>query len=271
MSKQRGGFTLLEMAVVLVIIALIIGAIAQGRSLLLNSKLQAVIKERGMYVRAMKEFQDKFQQIPGDFSGATAMWGTDPVGCPNAVYTSTLSTDTKTCNGDGNGRIGATTNAGVVSGYDEWFRFWQHLVNAKMIDGRYTGVRGFASTSASDVGVNVPASQFTPAGWTIIYFQNTSADNVNFFRDLAGGYGHLLFFGAQTASSYTYGAVMTPADALYIDQKIDDGFAGLGKVRALRSGGVLPTCTTSDTSQAALKYNTSSKTTVCSLFFLVGY
>ncbi|MGE0754870.1 MAG: hypothetical protein AB7L92_06885, partial [Alphaproteobacteria bacterium] len=85
-----------------------------------------------------------------------------------------------------------------------------------------------------------------------------------------GGYGHILVFGAQTTTSYTYSGIMQPSDALDIDSKFDDGKPGLGKIRTLRNGVALPNCTTNDTSQSNQTYNTTIKSDTCSLIFLTG-
>src|SRR5205823_4803237 len=131
MPYKKQGYTLLEMSIVMAIIGLLVGGIAVGRSIVKTAQIRSAIGEYDVYLKAIKEFQDKYTALPGDFPTAETLWGTDPVACPNT--TSSTAKKTTTCNGNGNGRIGASTTLGVLSGDTEWWRAWQHLSNAGMI------------------------------------------------------------------------------------------------------------------------------------------
>lgn len=268
MSKQKQhGFSILEMSVVLVVIGLIIGGVLYGTSLIRSAELQAVIKERGLYTRAINEFKDKYYELPGDYSEAASVWGTDAP-CPNYSYLASVSNSTATCSGDGNGRIGNSLPGGAISVPNEWWRAWQHLVNAKFIDGRYTGRRGTATSFHAIPGLNVPESEMENAGWTLYYYQ-TVATNNSFYGEPTGGYGHILAFGGQHASLQTYQPIITATDALELDAKIDDGKPGTGNVRAWRTT-TLPTCTMTDTSQTNQAYNITNDNITCALIFITG-
>src|SRR5256885_1408592 len=62
--------------------------------------------------------------------------------------------------------------------------------------------------------------------------------------------------------------VLAPAEAQDIDNKIDDGKPGTGKVRAWRTS-VLAHCTASDTTHAAATYSITYPTQACALVFWV--
>jgi hypothetical protein len=64
--------------------------------------------------------------------------------------------------------------------------------------------------------------------------------------------------------------VLSPDEALSIDQKIDDGKPGRGKVRAWRTS-VLANCTATDTSQDNQAYNIAYTPPACALVFLLGF
>lgn len=259
---RNTGFTLLELAIVLVIVSLLVGSIMVGNSVVETARLQRVIGEYNVYSNAIKEFQDKYYALPGDMNTAEDVWDSDS-GCPTTA-TNTIP-KTVTCNGDGNGHIGDSTDAGVLSVPQEWWRAWQQLANAGLIDGKFTGARGVATTSTAIIGSNVPASNVRGAGWTLNYYQLT-ADGALW----ADQYGHLMHLGAAVASSYTYGAVLKPIQALEIDSKVDDGKPGQGKIRAWRTS-ILPDCTTNDTTQSNQAYNVAVVTKECSLIFLLGF
>jgi len=166
--KYKDGFTLLEMSIVLALIGLLIAAIVVGNSMVRAAQLQTMLAEYDSYVKAIKQFQDKYLALPGDMLGTagyqpTDMWGTDPVGCPDSTYSATPYTTT--CNGDGNGTIGNSDANGTLSVSTEWWRAWQHLANAGLIPGQFTGVQGSGGAQEAKIGVNVPASAVKGGGW----------------------------------------------------------------------------------------------------------
>jgi prepilin-type N-terminal cleavage/methylation domain-containing protein len=262
---KNKGFTLVELSIVLIIIALMIGGVFLGKSLIRSAELREVIGEYDRYTKAIKEFGDKYQALPGDMTNAEAIWGSDTT-CPNTLTNFIIKT--VTCNGDGNGRIGASSSAGVLdTAYSyEWFRAWQQLSNAELIAQKFTGVKSSATDGHALIAINVPKSELTEnSGWTLYYFLNTATTS-SIWGD---NYGHVFAFGGN-ASSVTRAATLYSSDALAIDQKIDDGLPGRGIVRTWRTA-VLPNCTTNDTTQDAATYNIAyTLGESCSLLFLLG-
>jgi len=126
--KCGSGFTLLEMSIVIVIIALLVAGIVGGRTLIRAAELRGVISELDGYTKAVKTFQDKYLALPGDMSTAESYWGADTA-CPNTAANNVRKTET--CNGDGNGQIALwNTSTDAQSQWYETFRAWQHLSNA---------------------------------------------------------------------------------------------------------------------------------------------
>ncbi len=266
MNLKNKGFTLVELSVVLVIVALLIAGIFYGQSLIRSAELREVIGDYDRYTKAIKEFEDKYQALPGDMSNAESIWGSD-AGCPTTATNTTPKI--ATCNGNGNGRIGASSTAGVLDttyAY-EWFRAWQELADAGLIEGKFTGVKESATDGDAGIGLNVPQSKLNEkSGWTLYYFLQTATD-ANMWGD---NYGHVFAFGGDT-SSVTNGTALSPADALTIDQKIDDGTPGNGTIRARRTGAEA-NCTANDSSQSAATYNTAyTSGGGCSLLFILGF
>ncbi len=111
MKNRQSGFTLVEIAIVLVIIGLLLGGILKGQEMITNAKVRNISDQGSAIKAAFFSFQDRYRAIPGDFSNAQAT-------IPGVI------------NGDGNGRV--TTNA-------ERGQFWLHLSAAGFLTGSFDG------------------------------------------------------------------------------------------------------------------------------------
>lgn len=261
-SSGRQGFTLIEFSMVLVVIALLAGGIFMAQTLIRQSQIRSVASEFDTTKKAIAEFRDKYMGLPGDITTAESIWGADS-GCPGTSDTNSFKT--VTCNGDGSGTIGNSSMSGALSRQFEWFRAWQQLSNAGLIRGSFTGAPGAGSASQAIIGVNVPTSQLSGAGWTLNYMLLNS-DSMMW----ADQYGHVLNLGGYVTNDYTRGAILLPEEALSLDTKIDDGSPGRGFVRAWRTS-MLSNCTNTDTSQDAALYNATYNEPACALVFILGY
>jgi prepilin-type N-terminal cleavage/methylation domain-containing protein len=261
---NQKGFTLIEISIVLTIIALIIGGIIVSRDLIRVSELNSVTSDVARYRQAFTDFRDKYLALPGDFSGAEALWGSDS-NCPNTATNTTPKT--ATCNGNGDGHVGYyNITPFAVSNFYEVYRAWQQLADAGFIDGSYSGVAAPASNSTYGgiPGVNIPASRIPGAGYTVYY---VTALTTVVSTDWISNYGHDMGFGATEPAWTAVTPVLTPTEAAGIDQKIDDGLPGYGNVM---TGKNYTNCNTS-TTQASAGYNTSYTGIACSLQFLMGF
>ncbi len=260
---RRNGITLLELAIVLMIIGLLVGGVVIGKTVIREGEIRNAIGELNLYVKAIQEFQDKYAALPGDMSNAETIWGTDPGGCPNTPHNTVAKQET--CNGNGKGTIGDSSSNSILTSTTEWWRAWQQLSNANLIKGKFTGARGLNSAGEAEVGVNAPASDMTDSGWTLLYYQ--SAVDGDLYADV---YGHLLALGAKRTNDFTRNPSMSPAEAISVDQKLDDGKPGTGKLRAWRTS-LLSNCTVNDGSQATQAYNGAYDEWACSIIFLLGF
>jgi len=252
------GFTLIELSIVLVIIGLISGAVLAGRDLIRAAELRSIVTEYENYQSAFRIFQDKYSALPGDMSDATAFWGT-ATNCPGDD--TTPSNDEKTCNGNGNGIIEYHYSAAVPS--TELHRAWQHLSNAKLISGHYTGVQATSANIRTFSYENSPSSKFKNSIWTCVSYGHRPSTDLYWWE---GNYNNQLGFRGTTASGFD-SVKLSPADARNIDIKLDDGKPQYGKVRTMRKN-LHPSCTTTNV-EATTDYDlTSNVTDACQLLFL---
>lgn len=114
--KRNGGFTLVEIAIVLVIIGLLLGGILKGQELLTNAKIKRVVNDFNGITAAIYSYQDRYSALPGDDNMAESRWSGV---CGNG--------------GDGDGIIDG--NWYSSSDNDETREIWGHLRAAGLING----------------------------------------------------------------------------------------------------------------------------------------
>ena len=75
-KSQQSGFTLVEIAIVLVIIGLLLGGILKGQELINSAKVKSLVNDFRVAQTYVYGYQDKFRAIPGDDGAAQAHVGT---------------------------------------------------------------------------------------------------------------------------------------------------------------------------------------------------
>jgi prepilin-type N-terminal cleavage/methylation domain-containing protein len=119
MRRQQSGFTLVEIAIVLVIIGLLLGGILKGQELINSAKVKNLANDFRVIPTYFYAFQDKFKALPGDDAAVVAH-----------VSGATLATTGGTV---GNGVIDGHWNSATAT--DESFLFWQHVRLANLAAG----------------------------------------------------------------------------------------------------------------------------------------
>ncbi len=255
---MKHGFSLVELSIVLVILGLLTGGILAGQSLIRAAEIRAITSEHSRYLAAIHTFRDKYFALPGDFSKAEDFWDTMATGtCPNA----TAGSGTETCNGDADGLI--SRESASASQANEEFTAWQHLANAGLIEGSYTGIAGSSSAVHQLAGENVPRSKLNDAVW---YIGTNTYSSHGVYTD--GYFPNFLSIGGAGTGNITNLAILSPEEAWNIDTKIDDGIPQQGKVWAIG----WDDCTNAGTAAATDgEYALTTTTTECGLLFLTNY
>ncbi len=133
MYKKQKGFTLIEIAIVLLIIGLLLGGILKGQSMINSARVRAMANDLTGIEAAWISFQDRYRSLPGDYSRASTHIA------QNAA------------DGDANARVDSVAEAGAV---------WQHLASAGFISGNYDGAPVPALTDSSCVEATCPSNPY---------------------------------------------------------------------------------------------------------------
>ena len=137
MKKPQQGFTLIEIAIVLVIIGLLLGGILKGQEMITQAKIKNAIADFSGISAAYYGYQDRYRAIPGDDANAATRW----------------TTPTAATAGNGNGIVAGTyNNAGAVcTAAVEACSWWDHLRRAGFVAGN--GVLQPTNAFAGQIGV----------------------------------------------------------------------------------------------------------------------
>ncbi len=140
--RRQQGFTLVEMAIVLVIIGLLLGGILKGQELITSARVRNIADQNSGAQAAYYGFIDRYRQVPGDWSQKSAVNSIPGV----------------TSGGNSNGRL---------DGSNPWLEglaLWEHLSKSGFIQGSYTG--GNAQPKQDDVN-SAPRNAFN--GFLMLY------------------------------------------------------------------------------------------------------
>jgi prepilin-type N-terminal cleavage/methylation domain-containing protein len=257
-SPARSGFTLVELAIVLVVVGLLIGGIVAGQSFIRSAGIRTAVADFQKHQAAVTSFVQKYNAIPGDMKTAQTYWGAAT--CPGTAGSQPTGV-TATCNGNGDGVIDFFSSG--YSGYEN-FRAWQHMANAGLIGGNYSGTAGTGGNRDSIPDQNVPASRLADSGFSIEWLGDIGAGDT--WR-WVGSYANAMYFGAAAHSAHPMESpIFTGTEAAGFDSKIDDGIPSTGRARSHKPIGGWLSCTTTN-DPATTAYNLRSDVIACAMLF----
>ncbi len=218
--KGEKGFTLVELAIVMIIIGLLITGILKGQEMIANAQITATISGMKGLDAAANTFRDSYNSFPGDMANASGA---------NARLPNCLAP----CgNGDGDGRLDTNPGALPVAGGEMVFFFTQ-LSAADLISGLTADGSGGGGVEFGDELPTAPIGGGFSAGHTNPNGGPTAATGFNAATLRTGHY--LTLNGAVAAVGATTGS-LSPTQAARIDRKMDDGVPGAGSIQGSAGG-----------------------------------
>jgi len=204
-NKQKG-FTLVEIAIVLVIIGLLLGGILKGQELINSARVRNMADQNSGIQAAYYGFIDRYRQVPGDwlFTDASQAMGVT-VNLPTAVVGQT-----------GNGRIdNSLIEAGAV---------WEQLAKSNFLGGGFTPASAAGDVATVALYVSNAVGPINAFNGSLVLTRNqgysgTSADRLN------------LHMGSNVPVTI----------ARELDVKVDDGLPNTGVLRLTDSDGTVTT------------------------------
>ena len=244
-SKRReAGFSLVELAVVLVIIGLIVGGVLVGQDLIKTARLRSLMTQIRSISSAIATFQAKYGGLPGDYT--------------NAYSFPEFSTSNSVADGNGQITCSSTTasicaNAQAANG--EVLLFWKNLSEAGFFE--FTSSYNATTLSALTAVTSANISEYLPSA------SLSGGNRLTAYSANGQHYVHMSnIIGIGTDGALTASAGISPIDALQIDAKMDDGIATSGLVRAV---GAMP-----ESAPAAGASNTATNCIVTSGSYDLG-
>ena len=219
MRKQQG-FTLIEIAIVLVIIGLLLGGVLKGQELINAARVRNIASQLDGVKVAYLGFQDRYRAFPGDV--------------PDPIAVAQIPNATAGCGAAGgfcgNGKIDPAEN--LVA--------WSHLAKSGFISGSYNGAVGTTqATFQTSTSADTPSNPF--GGFLVIVHDSDYGDGTTTTP-------------ANVLNIKTGGAIPA-ATIAELDRKVDDGFAFSGQFRTtVTYGAQAAGCTTGTNGTNTLAY-----------------
>ncbi len=231
MKNQQSGFTLVEIAIVLVIIGLLLGGILKGQELINSAKVKNLAQDFKTVPLYIYGYQDRFKALPGDDKNATTNLATTPVNA--ALLAPTAPTG-------GNGVINGPWNSETLG--DESVQFWLAVRLANFAPG------------STDFTTNLLASLPSNVDGGRIGITSNTTTGASPTAPVTGMTGTYAFCSSGLLGKY----------AKQLDTTLDDGKTDTGSIR------VIPNQTAVQTAAVAALANTAvddaTTYTVCMAF-----
>jgi len=256
---EKNGFTLVELALVLVIIGLVIGGVLVGRDLVSSSTIRAQVSQLESFDSAVSVFKSRYGYMPGDIPNP------GDFGLNSGIVSAYCNANNVAGDGivqDRNDNYPAQwTNC-------EPLYFFMHLRDAGLIKdlpskyiGAVAGCLQGNSTSPQYIGCHFPAAKIGTGGFTATTMANM---RLGYFMGITNW--DPLVSNPYALTMTSTGPTVIPNDAYNLDVKMDDGTPLKGKIKSVIRPATADTVANNCiVSVAANSYNVTKTTTSCNL------
>ncbi len=204
MHARQKGFTLIEIAIVLVIIGLLLGGVMKGQELIHSAKVKNLANDFRTTSTLVYAYQDRFRALPGDQSQAQL----DGAFGANAATHCTPATD-GLCR-ENNGRIDGDWNATALTA--ESFTFWQHVRLANLTTG---------STNTAD-------ANYLP--------RNAEGGQIGIESGISSAGASAPYIKNMRGAYFICSAGISGRHVRQLDEMLDDGNSAGGSLQAVATG-----------------------------------
>lgn len=275
MNKYNRGFSLIELAVSVIIIGLLVGGIASGNKLIAQAEIRGFITQMDQLKSDYNAFRLEFNAIPGDMRDASVFFA----GCASG------GVGNANCNGNGDGYItlcmGNAWDGDAIG--DEQVKFFRHLNLAGINSSAGTQIlTGFDCYNEIGFTPRFPKGRFAGSAFSVgsVDAGNTGGSAVGAGTFVSGGGAVISNFPINSTIVYalraddsgsTINGAMPALFAHNIDRKVDDGDssgataigANTGKFRTTNDRTGANDCVATNT------YNIATLQTTCMPQYLI--
>jgi prepilin-type N-terminal cleavage/methylation domain-containing protein len=221
--KRTQGFTLVEIAIVLVIIGLLLGGILKGQEMITQAKIKNVIADFSGISAAYHGYVDRYKKIPGDDPCAGGTVAAGSCGTTTGRWTGASA-------GSGNGIVAGKYNSTTAA--DESRLWWDHLRRAGFVSG--VGDQQPFNALSGQIGVQTGDAAATPG-------------------PALGGFAGIIVCSANLPDKI----------AIATDTQMDDGVPNTGTVRGITQTSPNPDIATATTAATAYAETGTNLYTLC--------
>ncbi|MBI1326530.1 MAG: prepilin-type N-terminal cleavage/methylation domain-containing protein [Alphaproteobacteria bacterium] len=250
--RNNTGFTLVEIAIVIVIIGLLIGGVMKGQELIRSSAISAYISQLKEVETAVRFFKNKYGVLPGDMTNPDTLLP----GCDGTAGCDQVGDGNTKINGAGDASIFQVGAGGgpIASTGDERVFAWSHLAAAGLVGGV-----NIDSTTIR-AGEAIPAAKINN---TMMFLGWANVVGAGLSYDMPLG-TYLISVPSVDLTDSGRLALLSGGEIAQMDRKIDDGNARTGVIVEALANTNCRTATGGD------EYLETRGNPTCNFFFRLG-